>query len=74
MDKKKGESFTFESTWFGCVAYVHTQTWNIDFEARSKLDMKYRKVTFIVMSLDIDLGIRKIKKSSEVKMPYSIRK
>jgi hypothetical protein len=36
--------------------------------------MKYRKVTFIVMSLDIDLGIRKIKKSSEVKMPYSIRK
>lgn len=47
MDKKKGESFTFESTWFGCVAYVHTQTWNIDFEARSKLDMKYRKVIFI---------------------------
>jgi len=49
----------------------------IDFEARSKLDMKYRKVTFIditLMSLDIDLGIRKIKKSSEVKMPYSIRK
>jgi hypothetical protein len=39
--------------------------------------MKYRKVTFIditLMSLDIDLGIRKIKKSSEVKMPYSIRK